>query len=105
MKVKVKVTQSCLTFCDPMDDTVQGILQARILEWIDFPFSRDLPNSGTEPRSLPLQVDSSPAESQGKPSLSRENSKTNLHVPIATVLFEKVSTAFCLLPETLLFLR
>ena len=40
MKVKVKVTQSCLTFCDPMDDTVQGILQARILEWIDFPFSR-----------------------------------------------------------------
>ena len=38
---EVKVTQSCLTFCDPMDYTrVHGILQARILEWVDFPFSR-----------------------------------------------------------------
>ena len=31
-KKKVKVTQSCLTLCDPMDYTVHGILQARILE-------------------------------------------------------------------------
>ena len=29
-KVKVKVTQSCPTLCDPMDYTVHGILQARI---------------------------------------------------------------------------
>ena len=28
----VKVTQSCLTLCDSMDYTVNGILQARILE-------------------------------------------------------------------------
>ena len=33
-KVKVMVTQSCLTLCDPMDFTVRGILQARILEWV-----------------------------------------------------------------------
>ena len=39
-KVKVKVTQLCLTLCDPMDYTVHGILQARILEWVAFPFSR-----------------------------------------------------------------
>ena len=32
--VKVMVTQSCLTLCDPMDFTVRGILQARILEWV-----------------------------------------------------------------------
>ena len=38
--MKVKVAQSCLTLCDPMDDTVHGILQARILEWVAFPFSR-----------------------------------------------------------------
>ena len=38
--MKVKVTQSCLTLCDPMDCTVHGILQARILEWVTFPFSR-----------------------------------------------------------------
>ena len=36
--MKVKVTQSCLTLCDPMDYTVHGILQARILEWVVFPF-------------------------------------------------------------------
>ena len=36
----VKVTQSCPTLWDPMDYTVHGILQARILEWVAFPFSR-----------------------------------------------------------------
>ena len=39
-KVKLKVSQSCRTVCDPMDYTVYGILQARILEWVAFPFSR-----------------------------------------------------------------
>ena len=29
-----------LTLCDPMDYTVHGILQARIFEWVAFPFSR-----------------------------------------------------------------
>ena len=38
--VKVKVTQSGLTLCDPMDSTVHRILQARKLEWVAFPFSR-----------------------------------------------------------------
>ena len=37
---EVKVAQSCPTLCDPMDFTVHGILQARILEWAAFPFSR-----------------------------------------------------------------
>ena len=37
--VKVKVAQPCLTLCNPMDYTVHGILQARILEWVAFPFS------------------------------------------------------------------
>ena len=40
LKVKVKVAQSCLTLCNPMDCTVHGILQGRILEWVAFPFSR-----------------------------------------------------------------
>ena len=34
------VTQLCPTLDDPMDYTVHGILQARILEWVDVPFSR-----------------------------------------------------------------
>ena len=36
---KVKAAQSCPTLCDPMDYTVHGIFQARIL-WVAFPFSR-----------------------------------------------------------------
>ena len=36
----MQVAQSCPTLCDPMDYTVHGILQARILEWVDSPFSR-----------------------------------------------------------------
>ena len=38
--MKVKVAQSCPTLCNPVDGTVHGILQARIWECIDFPFSR-----------------------------------------------------------------
>ena len=37
--VNVKVAQSCLTLCEPMNYTDHGILQARILEWVAFPFS------------------------------------------------------------------
>ena len=40
MRIIVRVAQSCLTLCDPMDYTVYEILQARILEWVAFPFSR-----------------------------------------------------------------
>ena len=43
-KVKVKVAQLCPTLCDPVDyntpgSSVHGILQVRILEWVDYPFS------------------------------------------------------------------
>ena len=42
----VKVTQLCLTLCHPMDcspwvSSVHGILQARILEWVAMPSSRE----------------------------------------------------------------
>ena len=45
LKVKVWVTSSCLTLCDPMDcsppgSSVHGILQARILEWVVISSSR-----------------------------------------------------------------
>ena len=54
--MKVLVPQSCLTLCDPMDcslpgSSVHGILQARILERVAIPFSRDLLDPGIEPRS------------------------------------------------------
>ena len=44
-----------------------GILQARTLEWVAYPFSRELPNPGIEPGSPALQADSLPAELPGKP--------------------------------------
>ena len=46
MKVKSEseVAQSCLTLCDPIDDSppgspVPGILQARTMEWVAISFS------------------------------------------------------------------
>ena len=53
--VKVKVAQSCLTLCDPMDcglpgSSVHGSLQARILRWVAIPFFRgsSQPSDGTQ---------------------------------------------------------
>ena len=45
MKMKVLVTQSCLTLCNsmdcsPPDFSVRGIFQARILGRVAMPFSR-----------------------------------------------------------------
>ena len=70
---KVKVAQFCPTLCNPMDYTVYRILQASVLEWVSF-FSSPgaLPNSRIKPRSPrspALQVDSLPAEPQGKPGI------------------------------------
>ena len=54
-----------------MDYTVHGILQARIPEWVAFCFSR----GSSQPLHcwyLALLVDSLPAESQGKPLLTKD---------------------------------
>ena len=37
---KVKIAQLCPTLCNLMNYIAHGILQARILEWVAFPFSR-----------------------------------------------------------------
>ena len=69
------VTKLCLTPCDPMDcsplgSSVPGISQARILEWVAIPFSRE----SSWPRdwhvSPALQVDSLPLSHLGSPSCS-----------------------------------
>ena len=49
--------QSCPTLCNPMDcslsgSSFHGILQARILEWVAVPSSRESFQPGTEPMSL-----------------------------------------------------
>ena len=75
----MKVTQLCLTLCNPMDCSLSGscppgsflhgILQARILKWVAIPFPGDLPDPGIEPGSPSLQADSLPSESLGKPDI------------------------------------
>ena len=65
------VTESCLTLCDLMDcsppGSSQGILQARILEWLPCPPAGDLPDPGIEPTSLALAAGSLPLAPPGKP--------------------------------------
>ena len=63
----VKVPQSCLTLCDHMDYTAHEILQARILEWVAFPFSMGSSQPRDQTQVSTLKADSLPAESQGKP--------------------------------------
>ena len=75
MKSESEVAQSCVTLWDPMDcsppgSSVQGIFQARILEWGAISFSRDRPNSGIEPGSPALQADSLLSELPGNPRLT-----------------------------------
>ena len=72
---EVKVAQLCPILCDPTYYTFHGILQARMLKWVAFPFSRGFPNPGIEPRSPTLQADSLPAEPQGKPSKTEIRAK------------------------------
>ena len=48
--VKVKVAQSCLTLCDPIDCTVHGIIQARVLEYVSLSLLQRLfPTQGSNP--------------------------------------------------------
>ena len=58
----MKVSQSCLTLYDPMDCTVHGILQARILGWVAFPFSKGSSQLRDQTKSSILQENSLPAE-------------------------------------------
>ena len=52
-----EAAQSCLTLCYPVDysppgSSVHGFLQARILEWVAIPFSREFPTQESNPRLL-----------------------------------------------------
>ena len=53
--------------CSPPGSSVHGILWVVILQWVAIPFSRDLPDPGSEPSAPALQADSSPSEPPGKP--------------------------------------
>ena len=76
---EVKVAQLGPSLCDPMNYRIHGILQARMLKCVAFPFSRGLPNTGIEPGSPALQADSLPTELSIRKSSPLPHSKTNKH--------------------------
>ena len=64
-------SQWCLTLCEPMycrplDSSVHGIFQTRILEQVAIPYPGALSTPGIEPRSPTLQTDSLLTELPGK---------------------------------------
>ena len=59
--------------------TVHGILHARMLEWVAFPFSRGSPQPGIKPGCPTLQADSLPAEPQEKPKNTGVSTLSLLH--------------------------
>ena len=66
------VTQSCATFCNPMDCTlpgscVHGILQARILQRVAMPSYRGSSQPRDQSQVSHITVDSFPSEPPGKP--------------------------------------
>ena len=84
---EVKVTQSCLILCDPMDcsppgSSVMEISRKEYWSGLPFPSPWDLPNPGIKPRSPALQVDSCSllqvAELPGKPRDITLNRKYHL---------------------------
>ena len=70
--VHAQSLQSCPTLCSPMDcsppgSSVHGISQARILEWVAMPSSRDPRIEPKSPASPVLQADSLPLSHKGSP--------------------------------------
>ena len=65
----MKFTQLCLTLCYPLDYTVHGILQARILEWVAFPFSREYSQPRDQTQSPTLCADSYQLSHKGTPTM------------------------------------
>ena len=65
VKCVLKSLHMCLTLYSPKDcsapgSSVHGIFQASILEWVAISSPGDLSDSGIEPRSPDLQVESEP---------------------------------------------
>ena len=60
------VSDSCNPWTVAPGTSVPGTFQARILEWVAFPFPRDSPDPGIEPGSPAWQADSSHSEPPGK---------------------------------------
>ena len=88
----MSVTRSCPSLCDPTGcsppgSSIDGILQARALEWVAISSCRGLPDPKIKPRFPIPQADSLPNEPPGKPL----NMETNVSQTALTL--EKQSEA------------
>ena len=63
----MKISQLCLTLCDPWDPLSKEFTRQEYWSGLPCPPSGDLPNPGMELRSPTLQADSLPSEPPGKP--------------------------------------
>ena len=68
LKEGSEVAQSYLTLFDPMDcsppgSSIHGIFQPRVLEWVPFPSTEDLPDPGIKPVYPTQQTDALLSES------------------------------------------
>ena len=91
LKLKVLSKKHCLKFkwkslshvqlCDPMDYTVHGILQARILERVTFPFSRGSlqPRDRTQVSCMAGRIFTSWATVWNKSLLQKLTEKATIH--------------------------
>ena len=101
-----KVTQTCLTLCDPVDYTVHGILQAGILQWVVFSFSRgsSQPKDQTQvsciagrffticaTREAPTAIHESVKEKEEHHTLARWHPHLLLLGPFLCQIFSKVT--------------
>ena len=76
VKVKVLVTQSCLTLCTLWTPLSVEFSRPEYWSGQPFPSPGDLPNPGIKLRSPTLQVDSLPSEPPGKSRIYKELTKT-----------------------------
>ena len=102
-----EVAQSCLTLCDPMDCSqpgsfVQGIFQAKVLEWIAISFSRGSSQPRDRTRVSALQAEALPSE---PPCLNPSPKVTNIpqdqiSTPLLWNIWSVASFQFVLKPMT-----
>ena len=100
--MKVLVTQSRLTLCDPVDcsppgSSVHKILQARLLEWVAILFSRgsSWPRDWTQVACIAGKKILLSSEPPGKPTLTPSQYRpTEMHW-IAPVLWKKKCALLC----------
>ena len=75
---------------NPPGSSVQGIFQARILEWVAISFSRGLPDPGCGHMSPAWQADSLPLSYQGRPDVYKTCTVVQEHINEPAETWEQV---------------